>query len=146
MSLKSLDPVQPTALLHHHGHLVHLPELLGGGEDVGEPVQHHAHGLVVLGSQEVTERLQNSLEENRKCPITVNSIARPHLSTQVDDLLDVAAAGEIGDGPGSFLLSLEVPLDEDIDERLQTAGINHGLDLDRVAGGDVGDGPGALLQ
>ena len=69
----------------------------------------------------------------------------PHLSTQVDDLLDVAAAGEIGDGPGSFLLSLEVPLDEDIDERLQTAGINHGLDLDRVAGGDVGDGPGALL-
>ena len=68
-----------------------------------------------------------------------------HLSAQVDDLLDVAAAGEIGDGPGSFLLSLEVSLDEDIDQRLQTVGINHGLDLDGVAGGDVGDGPGALL-
>ena len=64
----------------------------------------------------------------------------------MDDLLDVAAAGEVGDGPGGLLLGLEVSLDEDIDQRLQTAGINHGLDLDRVAGGDVGDGPGALLQ
>ena len=64
----------------------------------------------------------------------------------MDDLLDVAATGEVGDSPGSLLLGLEVSLDENIDQRLQTAGINHGLDLDRVAGGDVGDGPGALLQ
>ena len=64
VGLQSLDPVQPSTLLHHHGHLVHLPELLGGGEDVGEPVQDHTHGLVVLGGQEVTERLQNSLQQN----------------------------------------------------------------------------------
>ena len=76
----------------------------------------------------------------------LQSVPPAYLSTEVDDLLDVAAAGEIGDGPGSFLLSLEVSLDEDIDERLQTAGINHGLDLDGVAGGDVGDGPSALLE
>ena len=69
-----------------------------------------------------------------------------HLSAKVDDLLDVAAAGEIGDGPGRFLLGLEVSLDEDVDERLETAGVNHGLDLDGVAGGNVGDGPGTLLQ
>ena len=74
------------------------------------------------------------------------SVTPAYLSTEMDDLLDVAAAGEVGDGPGGFLLCLEVALDEDIDERLQTAGINHGLDLDGVAGGDVGDGPGALLE
>ena len=144
MSLESLDPVQPAALLHHHGHLVHLAELLGGGEDVGEPVQDHTHGLVVLGGQQVTERLQNSLQQNTRCQ-PQSELVPPHLSTQVDDLLDIAATGEVGDSPGGLLLGLEVSLDEDINQRLQTARINHGLDLDRVAGGDVGDGPGALL-
>ena len=64
----------------------------------------------------------------------------------MDDLLDVAATGEVGHCPGRLLLGLEVPLDQDVDQRLQTPGIDDGLDLVRVARGDVGDGPGALLQ
>ena len=64
--LESLDPVKTPALLHHHGDLVHLPELLGGGEDVGDAVQHHADNLVVLGSQQVTERLEDSLHQQNE--------------------------------------------------------------------------------
>ena len=62
VGLESLDPIEPPALLDHHGHLVRLLELLRRGEDVGDPVQHHAHGLVVLGSQQVTEGFQNTLD------------------------------------------------------------------------------------
>ena len=64
----------------------------------------------------------------------------------MDDLLDVAATGEVGHCPCRLLLGLEVPLDQDVDQRLETPGIDDGLDLVRVARGDVGDGPGALLQ
>ena len=61
------------------------------------------------------------------------------------DLLHGAAAGQVGDGPGSLLLSFEVSFDENVDQRLETAGVNHHLDLLVVTGGDVGDGPGTFL-
>ena len=64
----------------------------------------------------------------------------------MDNLLDTPPAGEVGHGPGRLLLSLEVSLHQDVDQRLQAAGVDHGLDLIRVAGSDVGDGPGALLE
>ena len=69
-----------------------------------------------------------------------------HLATQVHDLLDCAAAGQVGHGPGGLLLGLEISLDEDVDQRLEAARVNHQLDLSVVTRRDVGDGPGALLK
>ena len=60
--------------------------------------------------------------------------------------LHISSTGQISNRPGSLLLSLEISLDQDVNQRLQTPGIDDGLDLVRVARGDVGDGPGALLQ
>ena len=64
----------------------------------------------------------------------------------MDNLLDSSSAGQVGDSPGGLLLGLEVSLDEDVDQRLQTPGINDHLDLLVVTSSYVGDGPGALLQ
>ena len=108
-------------------HLVNFRQLLSCGQNVAHAIKNNSNSLVILGSEEVAEGLENTFP------------------AQLDYLRHSAAAGQVGDGPGGLLLSLEVALDEDIDQRLQTVGINHGLDLDRVAGGDVGDGPGALL-
>ena len=63
----------------------------------------------------------------------------------MDDLLDSAAAGQVGHCPGGLLLGLEVSLDEDVDERLQTPGINDHLDLLMVSSSDVGNCPGTFL-
>ena len=63
VGLQCFYPVQAAALLHHHGHLVSLPELLGRGQDVAHPVQHHVDNLVILGSQQVAEWLENSLRQ-----------------------------------------------------------------------------------
>ena len=41
--------------------LVDLAELVGCGEDVGEAVEDHVDRLVVLGGQEVAERLEDAL-------------------------------------------------------------------------------------
>ena len=64
----------------------------------------------------------------------------------MDDLLDGAPAGEVGHGPGGLLLRLEVALDEDVDQRLEAARVNHHLDLRVVPCRDVGHRPGALLN
>ena len=61
------------------------------------------------------------------------------------DLLNSSSAGQVSHSPGSLLLSLEVSLDEDVDERHETASINDHLDLLMVSSSDVGDGPGTLL-
>ena len=63
----------------------------------------------------------------------------------MDNLLNISPAGEIGDSPGGFLLGLEVSLHQDINQRLETPGVNDSLDLCWITGGDVRDGPGALL-
>ena len=68
-----------------------------------------------------------------------------YLATQVHDLLNSSSAGQVSHSPGSLLLSLEVSLDEDVDERHETASINDHLDLLMVSSSDVGDGPGTLL-
>ena len=73
-------------------------------------------------------------------------LASAHLATQMHDLLDCAAAGQVGHGPGCLLLGLEISLDEDVDQRLEAARVNHQLDLSVVTRRDVGDGPGALLK
>ena len=64
----------------------------------------------------------------------------------MDDLLDCAAAGQVGHCPGGLLLGLEVSLDEDVNQRLETAGVNHELDLSVVTRRDVTDGPSTLLK
>ena len=69
-----------------------------------------------------------------------------YLATQVHDLLNSSSAGEISHSPGSLLLSLEVTLDQDVDERLKNSGVHHSLDLITVAGGDVAHSPGGLLD
>ena len=61
VGLERLHPVEAATLLHHHGHLVRLSELLGGSEDVGDTIKYNSYSLVILGSKEVTERLQDSL-------------------------------------------------------------------------------------
>ena len=62
VGLERLHPFQTTALLHNQGHLLSLPELLGSGEDVGHPIQHHDENIFILDSQEVAEWFQNSLK------------------------------------------------------------------------------------
>ena len=64
----------------------------------------------------------------------------------MDDLLDCAAAGQVGHCPGCLLLGLEVALDEDVDKRLEAASVNHELDLSVVTRRDVTDGPSTLLK
>ena len=61
VGLERLHPVEAAALLHHHRHLVSLSELLGSSEDVGDTIKNNSDSLVILGSKEVTERLQDSL-------------------------------------------------------------------------------------
>ena len=73
-------------------------------------------------------------------------MASAHLATQMHDLLDCAAAGQVGHGPGCLLLGLEISLDEDVDQRLEAARVNHQLDLSVVTRRDVGDGPRSLLH
>ena len=68
-----------------------------------------------------------------------------YLSAKMDNLLDSSSAGQVGHSPGGLLLGLEVSLDEDVDERLQTPGINDHLDLLVVTSSYVGDGPGTFL-
>ena len=63
----------------------------------------------------------------------------------MDNLLDCSTAGQVGDGPSSLLLGLEVSLDENVDERKKTARVDDHLDLLMVASSDVGDGPGTFL-
>ena len=69
-----------------------------------------------------------------------------YLATQVHDLLNSSSAGQVSHSPGSLLLSLEVALDQDVDERLKNSGVHHNLDLVTIAGGDVAHSPGGLLD
>ena len=64
----------------------------------------------------------------------------------MDNLLDCSTASEVCDGPGGFLLSLEVSLDEDVNERKETPSVNDHLDLLVIASSNVGDCPGTFLQ
>ena len=63
----------------------------------------------------------------------------------MDNLLYGSSAGQVGHSPGGLLLGLEVSLDEDVDQRLQTPGINDHLDLLVVSSSDVGNCPGTFL-
>ena len=69
-----------------------------------------------------------------------------YLSAKMDNLLDRSSAGQVGHSPGGLLLGLEVSLDEDVDQRLEAASINHELDLRVVTRRDVTDGPSTLLK
>ena len=63
----------------------------------------------------------------------------------MNNLLNSSAAGQVGHGPSGLLLGLEVSLDEDVNQRLEAASINHQLDLIVVTSCDVRNGPGTLL-
>ena len=64
----------------------------------------------------------------------------------MDNLLDGSSARQHGNGPDGLLLGVEISLDEDVDQGLETSGVNDLLDLLVVASGDVGDSPGTFLQ
>ena len=109
-------------------HLVNFRQLLSCGQNVAHAIKNNSNSLVILGSEEVAEGLENTFP------------------AQLDYLRHSAAAGQVGDGPGSLLLSLEVALDQDVDQRLKNSGVHHNLDLITVAGGDVAHSPGGLLD
>ena len=146
VGLERLHPVEAAALLHHHRHLVGLSEFFSGGEDVRDTIEYNSNGLVILGREEVTERLQDSLQERFLIGYSIIRLSIVHLSTKMDDLLDCAAAGQVGHRPGRLLLGLEVSLDEDVNQRLEAASVNHELDLRVVTRRDVTDGPSTLLK
>ena len=75
----------------------------------------------------------------------MEELVQVYLSTKMDNLLDGSSTGQVGHGPGGLLLGLEVSLDEDIDQRLETSCVNDHLNLLVIARGDVGDGPGAIF-
>ena len=68
-----------------------------------------------------------------------------HLATEMHNLLDCASASQVGHGPGSLFLGLEVSLDEDVNQRLEATSINHQLYLIVVTSCDVRNGPSTLL-
>ena len=68
-----------------------------------------------------------------------------HLATEMHNLLDCASASQVGHGPCCLFLGLEISLDEDVNQRLEAASINHQLDLSVVTSCDVRNGPGTLL-
>ena len=76
----------------------------------------------------------------------MEELVQVYLSAKMNNLLDGSSTGQVGHSPGSLLLGLEVSLDEDVDQRLETSGINDHLDLLVIASGDVGDDPGACLD
>ena len=57
----------------------------------------------------------------------------------------VAADGQVGDGPGRFLLSLELALAEVTNHHGNQPSLDHRLDLLLIACGDVGQEPNCLL-
>ena len=70
----------------------------------------------------------------------------PYLSTKMHNLLNGAPTGQVGHSPGCLLLSLEIPLDQDVDQRLQNPSIYHCLNLGVIASCYVGDCPGSFLN
>ena len=57
----------------------------------------------------------------------------------------VAADGQVGDGPGRLLLSLELSLAEVTNHHRNQPSLDHRLDLLLIACGDVGQEPNCLL-
>ena len=68
------------------------------------------------------------------------------LRHEVGHLGLVAADGQVGDGPGRLLLSLELPLGQVGNDHGHQPGLDHGLDLLLVARSDVGQEPNCLLN
>ena len=68
------------------------------------------------------------------------------LSDEVSDLCLVAADGQVGDGPCSLLLSLELSLGQMADNHGDQPGLYDSLDLLLVACCDVGQEPDGLLR
>ena len=68
------------------------------------------------------------------------------LRHEVGHLGLVAADGQVGDGPGRLLLSLELPLGQVGDDHGHQPRLDHGLDLLLVARSDVGQEPNCLLN
>jgi hypothetical protein len=62
------------------------------------------------------------------------------------NLLNSTTTGKISNCPSSFFLSLEVSLDQDVNEGLEDPSVNDDLDLSVVTSGDVRDGPGSFLK
>ena len=46
---------------HHLSHLIHLRELLGCCQDVADTIENDADSLVILGGEQVTEGLEDTL-------------------------------------------------------------------------------------
>ena len=90
--LECLNLVQAPDLLNHHRDLLGLAHLASHVENVVDSVQDHCNGLIVPSSQEVTEGLEAAQLAER------------------DHLLVGAARSQIGDGPGSLFLRLEITL------------------------------------
>ncbi|KAI6766284.1 hypothetical protein HG530_007354 [Fusarium avenaceum] len=69
------------------------------------------------------------------------------LGDQVANLLGLleTTGGSVADSPACLLTGLEVAVLEEMDQRRNDVGIDHGLDLGRVASSDVGNGPASLL-
>ena len=68
------------------------------------------------------------------------------LRHEVGHLGLVAADGQVGDGPGRLLLSLELPLGQVGDDHGHQPRLDHGLHLLLVARSDVGQEPNCLLN
>ena len=62
------------------------------------------------------------------------------------NLLNSTTTGKVSNCPSSFFLSLEVSLDQNVNEGLEDPSVNDDLDLNVVTSGDVGDGPGSFLK
>ena len=67
------------------------------------------------------------------------------LGDQVRHLCLVSADGQVGDGPGRLLLSLELALAEVTNHHRHQPSLDHGLDLLLISRGDIGQEPHSLL-
>ena len=114
-------------------------------QHIVETIQHDLDYLSVFAVQQ-TENI--SVRNSRYFPLC-NLLAEwwdDALGDEVGHLGLVAADGQVGDGPGGLLLSLELSLGQMSDDHGHEAGLDHRLDLLLVARSDVGQEPHCFLN
>lgn len=127
--LKFLNFVKTTTFLNDIAHRVFSisGHLFANFQTVLKCLHHHKHNLGVVTGQKITESLATALLH------------------YIIDLFGVAAAGDVADSPGSFLLDVEDIRLENAKQRGDDIVLEGDLNLFLCSGRDVGESPAGFF-